>query len=60
LILLFIRRLLESVNLYDPTTQEGVNASFPLNLTGNETMNQATDMAKVRAKQVLQAALAVL
>ena len=49
-----------TVNLFDPTTGDNINANFPLNLTGNETLNQASDMAKARAKQILQAAVAVL
>lgn len=49
-----------NVNIYDPQQQDSVSMNFPLNLTGNETLNQAQQMAKDRAKQILQDAIAAL
>jgi hypothetical protein len=49
-----------NINLYDQTLQASVNVSFPLNLTGSETFDQANAMIKARAKELLQAAIPIL
>jgi hypothetical protein len=48
------------LTLSDPTTYDQVQANFPMSFTGNETLTQAGAMAKARAKQIFQAAVALL
>jgi hypothetical protein len=44
----------------DSSAYDQVQANFPLKLTGNETLAQAEAKAKARAKQIFQAAVALL
>jgi len=50
------------VNLFngDPNNSEQVQVNFTLITTGNETQNQIEATMKQKAKQVLQAAIALL
>ena len=44
----------------DPNSNDNVNLSFAMHFTGNETLNQASDMIKARAKEILQQSIALL
>jgi hypothetical protein len=44
----------------DPNANDSVSLSFAMHFTGNETLNQANDMIKARAKQILQDSIALL
>ena len=51
-----------NINLWnsDPNSNDSVNVSFAMHFTGNETLNQANDMIKARAKEILQQSIALL
>ncbi len=49
-----------NISFYDQTTHDQINMNILMNLIGNETLNQSTDMIKARAKQLLQEAIALL
>jgi hypothetical protein len=48
------------LTLSDSATYDQVQANFPVNVTSNDTLAQAETKARARAKQIFQAAVALL
>jgi hypothetical protein len=49
-----------TINISDPDANETVQVSFPMNFSGNETLNHAEAIVRSRAKLLLQAAIEIL
>ena len=49
-----------SIIISNPEANETVQVNFPMNFSGDDTLNHAETMVRSRVKQLLQAALAVL
>jgi hypothetical protein len=48
------------INIADPEANEIVQVTFPMNFSGNDTLNRAEAIVRSRAKQLLLAAIDVL